>query len=126
MKNPEIINKIKVVKGDVLEDDLGLSHNDINELASNVDVIFHCAANVRFDQPLRPMIQMNVAGTLKVLKLAEKMPNLKVLVHVSTSYCQCNETVLEERAYLAPQDPFKIMDLVETMDDNALAEITPK
>ncbi|XP_037955085.1 putative fatty acyl-CoA reductase CG5065 [Teleopsis dalmanni] len=121
----KIMNKIQVVKGDVMENDLGLNVNDANELASNVEVIFHCAANVRFDQPLRPMIQMNVAGTLKLLKLALKMPNLKVLLHVSTSYCQCNESVLEERAYAAPQNPFEIMNMIDTMDDQSLAKITP-
>lgn len=125
-KNPDIVNKVRVVKGDVLEPDLGLDANDINTLASNVEIVFHCAANVRFDQPLRPMINMNVLGVLKVLQLAEKMANLQALVHVSTSYCQCNESVLEERAYPAPQNPFDIIRMVETMDDAGLAEITPK
>lgn len=125
-KNPDIVNKVRVVKGDVLEPDLGLDANDINTLASNVEIVFHCAANVRFDQPLRPMVNMNVLGTLKVLQLAEKMSNLQALVHVSTSYCQCNESVLEERAYPAPQNPFDIIEMVATMDDAGLAEITPK
>ncbi|EDW14210.1 putative fatty acyl-CoA reductase CG5065 [Drosophila mojavensis] len=125
-KNPDIVNKVRVVKGDVLEPDLGLDANDINTLASNVEIVFHCAANVRFDQPLRPMVNMNVLGVLKVLQLAEKMANLQALVHVSTSYCQCNESVLEERAYPAPQNPFDIIRMVETMDDAGLAEITPK
>ncbi|XP_017960336.1 putative fatty acyl-CoA reductase CG5065 [Drosophila navojoa] len=125
-KNPDIVNKVRVVKGDVLEPDLGLDANDINTLASNVEIVFHCAANVRFDQPLRPMVNMNVLGVLKVLQLAEKMANLQALVHVSTSYCQCNESVLEERAYPAPQNPFDIIHMVETMDDAGLAEITPK
>lgn len=124
--NPEIVNKVHVVKGDVLEPNLGLSANDINTLATRVELVFHCAANVRFDQPLRPMVNMNVVGTLKMLQLAEKMNNLQALVHVSTSYCQCNERVLEERAYPAPQNPFEIIKMVETMDDAALAEITPK
>ncbi|KAL7727826.1 hypothetical protein ACLKA6_019762 [Drosophila palustris] len=124
--NPEILQKVRVVKGDVLEPNLGLSTNDINTLASKVQIVFHCAANVRFDQPLRPMVNMNVVGTLKLLQLAEKMGNLEALVHVSTSYCQCNERVLEERAYPAPQNPFTIIEMVETMDDAALAEITPK
>ncbi|XP_034659810.1 putative fatty acyl-CoA reductase CG5065 [Drosophila subobscura] len=125
-KNPDIVDKVRVVKGDLLEPDLGLSANDINTLASNVEIVFHCAANVRFDQPLRPMVLMNVVGTLKVLRLAEKMSNLQTLVHVSTSYCQCNESVLEERGYPAPQNPFCIIEMVDTMDDAALAEITPK
>lgn len=34
------------------------------------------------------MVQMNVMGTQKVLNLATKILNLKVFVHVSTTYCQ--------------------------------------
>lgn len=86
--NPEIIKKIQFIKGDILEDNLGIGNDDRDHLISNIDIVFHCAANVRFDQPLRPMIEMNVLGTLRVLKLAEKMVNLKLFVHVSTSYCQ--------------------------------------
>ncbi|XP_053961383.1 putative fatty acyl-CoA reductase CG5065 [Anastrepha ludens] len=125
-ENPDIVNKIQVVKGDVMDYGLGLSANDTNELVSNVEVIFHCAANVRFDQPLRPMVRMNVAGTLKVLQLAETMANLKVIIHVSTSYCQCNESVLEERAYPAPQNPYDVIKMVEEMNDEDLKEITPR
>ncbi|KAM7359604.1 putative fatty acyl-CoA reductase CG5065 isoform 1-T2 [Cochliomyia hominivorax] len=124
--NPDIIKKIRLIKGDILEDNLGMSEDDRKYLIDNTDVIFHCAANVRFDQPLRPMIQMNVLGTLKILDLAAKMLNLKVFVHVSTSYCQCNESVLEERAYAAPQNPYEIIEMIKTMDDKALAEITPQ
>ena len=86
--NPEIIKKIQFIKGDILEDNLGIGNDDRDHLVSNIDIVFHCAANVRFDQPLRPMIEMNVLGTLRVLKLAEKMVNLKLFAHVSTSYCQ--------------------------------------
>uniref|UniRef100_A0A0A1XHC5 Fatty acyl-CoA reductase n=1 Tax=Zeugodacus cucurbitae TaxID=28588 RepID=A0A0A1XHC5_ZEUCU len=125
-ENPDIVNKIQVIKGDILEQNLGLSANDTNELISNVEIIFHCAANVRFDQPLRPMVQMNVVGTLKLLQLAEKMAGLQVIIHVSTSYCQCNESVLEERAYPAPQNPYDIIKMVEEMSDDALQEITPR
>ncbi|XP_004518286.1 putative fatty acyl-CoA reductase CG5065 [Ceratitis capitata] len=125
-ENPNVVHKVQVVKGDVLEDELGLNANDTNELASNVEIVFHCAANVRFDQPLRPMVQMNVLGTLKLLQLAEKMTNLQVIIHVSTSYCQCNESVLEERAYPAPQNPYDIIKMVEDMTDADLKEITPR
>lgn len=125
-KNPDLANKIKVIKGDVLEKDLGISDNDRNEIISNVDVIFHCAANVRFDQPLRPMVEMNLAGTQKLLQLAEMVHNLKVFVHVSTSYCHCNFDVLEEAGYEPPHDPLGILHMVRTLDDKSLAKVTPE
>ncbi|XP_055849110.1 putative fatty acyl-CoA reductase CG5065 [Episyrphus balteatus] len=123
--NPDVINKVKVIKGDVLEKNLGICDSDLQELISKVDIVFHCAANVRFDQPLRPMIEMNVGGTQKVLQLAEKLNNLKVLIHVSTSYCQCNQDVLEEKAYRPPNNSYEILEMVETLNDKALEQITP-
>lgn len=57
---------------------MGLSDNDKNELIENVTTIFHCAACVRFDQPLKEAINMNLLGTNRMLKLAQLMTNLKV------------------------------------------------
>uniref|UniRef100_A0A1B0BQB9 Fatty acyl-CoA reductase n=1 Tax=Glossina palpalis gambiensis TaxID=67801 RepID=A0A1B0BQB9_9MUSC len=123
--NPDIVNKVHVIKGDLLEDDLGINVDESKHLITNIEIIFHCAANVRFDQPLRPMVEMNVVGTLKLLKLAEKMENLKSFAYVSTTYCQCNESVLEEHAYPAPQDPYEIIEMIKNLNDQSLAEITP-
>ncbi|XP_073847723.1 putative fatty acyl-CoA reductase CG5065 [Musca autumnalis] len=124
--NPDIGKKIHVIAGDVLEDDLGVKIDDRNHLIRTIDVVFHCAANVRFDQPLRPMVQMNVLGTQKVLELALTMENLKVFVHVSTTFCQCNEPVVEERAYQAHRNPYEIIEMIKTMSDDELAKVTPE
>ncbi|XP_013107128.1 putative fatty acyl-CoA reductase CG5065 [Stomoxys calcitrans] len=123
---PDIGKKIHVIGGDVLEDNLGIHSIDRDNLIRNIDVIFHCAANVRFDQPLRPMIQMNVMGTLKVLELASSMENLKVFVHVSTTFCQCNEPVVEERAYPAHCNPYEVIKMLENMTDDEIAQVTPR
>ncbi|XP_075147044.1 fatty acyl-CoA reductase 1 [Haematobia irritans] len=123
---PDTPKKIHVIAGDVLEDNLGISVRDRDCLVRNVDVIFHCAANVRFDQPLRPMVQMNVIGTLKVLNLASELQNLKVFVHVSTTFCQCNEPVVEERPYAAHCDPYEVIKMLECMTDEELAQITSR
>lgn len=81
-KYPERFTKIRIIKGDVSQDDLGLCDNDKNELIENVTTIFHCAACVRFDQPLRDAINMNLLGTNRMLKLAELMTNLKVCKYI--------------------------------------------
>lgn len=75
---PECLDKIKTVKGDVTIDGLGLSENDANEIAEKVSMIFHCAANVRFDQPLKDAVNMNTQGTFRVLTLADRIKNLDV------------------------------------------------
>lgn len=76
--NPKQLLKIKTIKGDVSLEELDISVTDRNELIKNVSVIFHCAANVRFDQPIKDAVNMNTLGTNRMLKLAEPMKLLKV------------------------------------------------
>lgn len=63
------------------------------------------AANVRFDQHLKSALLLNTGGTKNILELAKTFKNLKVFLHVSTSYCHCEQTILEEKLYPAPHDP---------------------
>lgn len=123
---PAQLEKIKVIQGDVLEEQLGISDNDRNTLHENVDIVFHCAANVRFDQPLQGAVKFNTLGTHKMLMLAENMKQLKAFVHVSTTYCQCNEQVLEERRYPAKHHPLGVAQMCNMLGDNVIQEITPK
>uniref|UniRef100_A0A336LBT4 Fatty acyl-CoA reductase n=2 Tax=Culicoides sonorensis TaxID=179676 RepID=A0A336LBT4_CULSO len=124
--NPAQLDKIKVIQGDVLEDQLGISDNDRNTLHENIDIVFHCAANVRFDQPLKQAVQFNTLGTHKMLQLAENMKKIQAFVHVSTTYCQCNEEVLEERRYPAKHHPLGVAQMCELLGEDMIAEITPK
>lgn len=60
------------------------------------------------------------------MKLAIDMAHLKVFAHVSTAYCQCNEEILEERAYAAPNNPLAIATMTKHLDPDILEYITPK
>lgn len=120
------MEKIIVIKGDVSIDGMGMSESDRKRIIDEVTVVFHCAANVRFDQELAGAVNMNTLGTDRVLKLAFEMTHLKVFAHVSTAYCQCNEEVLEERAYAAPNNPMAIATMTKNLDDEILEHITPK
>lgn len=93
------------VEGDLLRDDLNVAEEILVEMRASVSIVFHMAANVRFDQPLKQAAVTNTGGTLKVLELVETFGELKVFVHVSTSYCHCNETILKEEVYHSPHDP---------------------
>ena len=70
--------KVKAVPGDILEDRLGLSEEDERTLARSVHIVFHVAAIVKFDAPLKDAVDMNIGGAKKLLELATKMPNLQV------------------------------------------------
>lgn len=120
------MKKIIVIKGDISIDGLGISESDRKRLINETNVVFHCAANVRFDQTLAGAVNMNTLGTQRILKLVIDMIQLKVFTHVSTAYCQCNEDILEERAYAAPHNPLAIATMTKNLDDELLEYITPK
>ncbi|XP_026485989.2 putative fatty acyl-CoA reductase CG5065 [Vanessa tameamea] len=125
-KQPDVFKKIKLVAGDVLDDNLGLSNDDALELRRNCNIVFHSAACVRFDQNLKDAVNVNIKGTQRILKLAETMEKIEAFVHLSTAYCRCKLEVLEEKLYPAVHSPAKIIDLVDWLDDKTLSYIEPK
>ena len=59
-ESPLVLKKVEVIDGDITEDKLGISEEQENSLASSVNVIFHSAATVRFDEDLSKSLAMNV------------------------------------------------------------------
>lgn len=57
---------------------LGLSDDDYGTLTRNVSIVFHVAATVRFDEPIRDAIIKNVRGTREIVALFKRMKNLSV------------------------------------------------
>lgn len=51
---------------------------------------------------------------------------MQAFVHVSTAYCQCDESVLEERGYPGPHNPMLVVQMTNNLDDEFLEYITPK
>jgi len=70
--------KVVAIAGDVSVTNLGLSDADRLLLADRVSIVFHAAATIRFDAPLRQAVILNVRGTKYVLELAKEMKNLEV------------------------------------------------
>jgi len=70
--------KLLPVLGDMTELRLGLSDEDYAFLVENVSVVFHVAASVRFDEPIKDATIMNVRGTREVVELAKKIKQLEV------------------------------------------------
>ncbi|KAM3832489.1 fatty acyl-CoA reductase 1-like [Vipera latastei] len=123
---PNFHEKIKPISAEFTKPDLAISPEDLEELISEVNVIFHCAATVRFDEPLKDALLLNVLGTQQLLRLAHQMKNLEVLVHVSTAYSNCNRRHIEEVFYPVPVEPKKLLDMIAWMDESLIEEITPK
>ena len=117
--DPTATNKIHALNGDVQKIRLGLSDEDL-EKVKNCSIIFHCAASVRFDDPLSSAILMNTRGTLEICKIAEQIPHLKALVHVSTSFIQPKKYGSDEIFYPADVDWRQFIKLAETVDDGMM------
>ncbi|KAI9556293.1 hypothetical protein GHT06_018867 [Daphnia sinensis] len=124
LNQPEALEKLVPINGDVSLPDLGLSSSDLQKLIDNVSVVFHLAARVKFDDNLRSTIETNVKGTQRVAHICQQLKELKAFVHVSTTYNNMATNEIAEEIHPASLDPQKLMDLVDSMDDQLLSSIT--
>lgn len=44
---------MKPIEGDMMEHNLGIGDEDAETLRNNVSIVFHSAATVKFDEPMR-------------------------------------------------------------------------
>ncbi|GMT35552.1 hypothetical protein PFISCL1PPCAC_26849, partial [Pristionchus fissidentatus] len=123
---PEVLQKVIVIEGDLMEENLGMSQHDIQRICDEVSVVFHCAATVKFDEKLREAVGMNVKGTTRMISLCHKMPKLACLVHCSTAYANCDRMKTEEIIYPPPVNPQKLNETLDWMDDKMIDAITPQ
>lgn len=75
-------DRIKVVAGDLVKENLGLSESDYNEVVSNVDVVINSGAIVKHFGLKKEFEDINVKGTQYIVDLCKK--NNKRLIHAST------------------------------------------
>lgn len=101
-----------------------MSEINWNILKENVSVIFHAAASIRFDDPLKKAILLNVRGTREVSQLALEMKKVEVFVHVSTTYCNNHHSVVEEKLYPPLGDWKEDIKIATEMDEYVLNVIT--
>ncbi|CAD6208193.1 GSCOCG00010446001-RA-CDS [Cotesia congregata] len=117
---PHVLSKIKVLPGDILEKNFGLSESQQNLLINEVDIIFHFAATLKLEAKLKDAIEMNAIGTAAVLELAKKIPKLKAFVHLSTAFCHVDQEELGECVYDSPEDPNEVMRMTQWLKPEAL------
>lgn len=77
-ENPKILNKIKAFDGNVSSVNFGLNDNDFDELLNDVSIVIHAAATVRFNEPLKLAVEMNVLPVIKLIEMCQMMKNLEV------------------------------------------------
>ncbi|CAL1290425.1 unnamed protein product [Larinioides sclopetarius] len=124
-EQPGCISKLFPIHGDLTLPGLGISASDQSLLINNVSIVFHSAASVNLDEPLKQSIDKNVLGTQRLLELCHKMLHLEALIHVSTAFCHCNRDQIDEVVYDSPVGTKKIIDAIQWMDEDMVSTITP-
>ncbi|MEI5906366.1 amino acid adenylation domain-containing protein [Bacillus spongiae] len=77
------IDTIQIINGDLTDKYLGMTENEFNELAGNINAIIHCAADVRHFGDRNHFEKINVLGTKNIIELLDKNQNI-VFHHIST------------------------------------------
>ncbi|KAH9645170.1 hypothetical protein HF086_005715 [Spodoptera exigua] len=101
-QQPDFVDKVVAIPGDVSELKLGLSEKDWNTIADEVDLIFHLAATTRFDETLKTATFINVRGTREIVTLGKA----------------CKK--------LSPVSPETMIGIAETMEEERIIDITTK
>lgn len=97
-ENPSALDKIHCVSGDSRELGLGIGPADFERIRK-CSIVIHSAATVRFDELLSESILMNTRGTRETLLLAQRMDNVEIFNHVSTTFCNPDYPDSEEKLY---------------------------
>ena len=79
---PAQLSKVVAIEGDISLPGLGICDKNVEQLVRDVSIVFHSAATVRFDEPLRTAVNLNVLGTRRVLLLCHKLTNIEVTIYL--------------------------------------------
>ncbi|KAL1460838.1 hypothetical protein WDU94_012781 [Cyamophila willieti] len=100
-----------------VEPNLGISSSDYSLLISKVNIIFHCAATLRFDEELRFAIRTNLGSTQSALNLARKCLQLKCFTYVSTAFSNAYRQQIDEVIY-PPKTHYKQLISLSKIESN--------
>ncbi|XP_070500579.1 putative fatty acyl-CoA reductase CG5065 [Chironomus tepperi] len=121
--NPDILQKIFPVWGEITQPNLGLSDEHLNHILENTEIVFHLAASLKLEATLKPNIIMNLTGTKNVVDVSKRIKNLIQMVHTSTAFCNVEFDVLEEKVNDFPHEPLDLINLAGWLSEDAMATI---
>ncbi|PRD33311.1 UNVERIFIED_CONTAM: far1 [Trichonephila clavipes] len=112
--NPNALDKVYVVAGDIALPNMGMSEEDLLKVTENVTMVFHCAACISFFKPLRYIFQQNVVGVNNAIELCKKLKHCEIFVDTSTAYSNMNhKLIIEERIYGIPYPAERFLEYFE-------------
>lgn len=93
--------KVIVLEGDITDQSLGLSKKTLQILQDNVEEVFHCAAETKFNADIELLRDVNVTGTVNLLNHCLSWSRNGKLIkvnHISTAYiCGNSKKALREK-----------------------------
>jgi len=124
----DVMSRVEAIAGDITEPNFGLSDSDERTLVEEVNVVFHSAATIKFDEDLTDAVNLNVVAVFTIIEICKKMKNLQALIHVSTQYCNPQLKHIPEEIIHSNGDAVGIVDMCKRMDASLLnsREMTKK
>jgi len=83
-KHPGLASRVELLEGDITEQDLGLA--EVENIVPGISEIYHLAAVYDLSVTRKVAIAVNVEGTRRMLRFAERCPDLDRFQYVSTCY----------------------------------------
>jgi len=83
--------KVAVVDGDISATNLGLSEEEAERVAKDIDVLINSSGRVTFNPPLESALRTNVEGTKNVIAFTRRMRR-PALLHTSTCFVAGNRS----------------------------------
>lgn len=94
---------IRIVEGDITLPNLGLENQTVQEIVSQIEVLWHLAAIYDLAVPRDIAWKVNVHGTTMVNDFVRSLPNLRRYMYFSTAYVAgTREGVLKENELIRP------------------------
>ncbi|XP_045533620.1 putative fatty acyl-CoA reductase CG5065 isoform X2 [Pieris brassicae] len=124
-EKPHVMKKLVPVTGDILSDNLGIDAEKLEKIYNEVSVVYHFAATLRLEAPLKEGLEMNTRGTLRVLDLAKKVKNLVSFVHLSTAFCYPDYERMAEKVHDPPENPHEVLRAASWLSEEQLDLIAP-
>src|SRR3989475_12710528 len=81
-----VANNFRIIEGDIIKPDLGLSTNELERARRETTTIFHLAAVYDLAVDRAVAAHVNVEGTLNINNFAKSIENLKRYHYISTCY----------------------------------------
>ncbi|KAH8421055.1 hypothetical protein KR222_006573 [Zaprionus bogoriensis] len=121
--NEKTLAKVVPVVGELTEPNFGFAPELLQEILERVNVIYHSAATIRFNSPLRTAIFTNLTGTMRTIELAKQLKQLSAYIYCSTAFCNSNHRgLITEDVYKSQFDPYEMMKMAE--NDEAWVDFT--